>query len=130
MAEIRELSQHVGQSVTLQGWVEGTRGHGKVAFLVLRDGTGVVPGVIVKSQVAEDDWELYGSLTPEALVQLTRRGEGGCPGPRAATRSGSRRLSCWLPRGLNPIQPKEHGGRLPAGPPTLVAAVLRSSAPA
>ena len=108
MAEIRELSQHVGQSVTLQGWVEGTRGHGKVAFLVLRDGTGVVQGVIVKSEVAESDWELYGSLTPEALVRLTGEVKEDARAP-GGYEIGITKLELLAPSAPYPIQPKEHG---------------------
>jgi asparaginyl-tRNA synthetase len=108
MAEIRELSEHVGQSVTLQGWVEGTRGHGKVAFLTLRDGTGVVQGVIVKSVVGEADWELYGSLTPESLVQLTGEVKEDARAP-GGYEIGITAISLLAPSGPYPIQPKEHG---------------------
>ena len=51
MIDIKHLGDHVGESVTVRGWVEATRGHGKVAFVVTRDGTGTVQGVLVKSQV-------------------------------------------------------------------------------
>jgi asparaginyl-tRNA synthetase len=108
MTEIRELSQHVGKSVTLQGWVEGTRGHGKVAFLVLRDGTGVVQGVLVKSQVPEEDWALHGSLQPESLVQVTGevREEARAPG---GYEMGVTSLRLLAGSEGYPIQPKEHG---------------------
>jgi asparaginyl-tRNA synthetase len=108
MAEIRQLSEHVGKSVTLQGWVEGTRGHGKVAFLVLRDGTGVVQGVIVKGEVAEADWDLYGSLTLESLVQLTGEVREDARAP-SGYEIGITALRLLAPSGPYPIQPKEHG---------------------
>ena len=94
--------------MTLQGWIEGTRGHGKVAFLVLRDGTGVVQGVIVKSQVAESDWDLYGSLTPEALVQLTGEVKEDARAP-GGYEIGVTKIELLAPSGPYPIQPKEHG---------------------
>ena len=71
MVDIKRLGAHVGESVTVRGWVEATRGHGKVAFIVLRDGTGTLQGVVVKSVVNESEWELYGSLTQECVVALT-----------------------------------------------------------
>ena len=37
---ISELRGHVGETVTVRGWVVTTRSSGKIAFLVLRDGTG------------------------------------------------------------------------------------------
>jgi asparaginyl-tRNA synthetase len=108
MTEIRELSEHVGKSVTLQGWVEGTRGHGKVAFLVLRDGTGIVQGVLVKSQVPEDAWALHGSLQPESLVEITGevKAEPRAPG---GYELGLTSLKLLAGSEAYPIQPKEHG---------------------
>jgi len=108
MTEIRELSEHVGKSVTLQGWVEGTRGHGKVAFLVIRDGTGVVQGVLVKSQVPEEAWALHGSLQPESLVEITGevKAEPRAPG---GYELGVTSLEMLAGSEAYPIQPKEHG---------------------
>ena len=60
----------MGEVVTLQGWVETTRGHGKVAFIVARDGTGTVQCVLVRDSVGGATWELYESLNQEALVSI------------------------------------------------------------
>ena len=51
MTEIRHLGRHVGETVVVRGWVQTTRAHGKVAFAVLRDGTGIVQCVFVQKQV-------------------------------------------------------------------------------
>jgi len=40
---IEELSKHVGHEVTLKGWLAGKRSSGKIHFLQVRDGTGVMP---------------------------------------------------------------------------------------
>jgi asparaginyl-tRNA synthetase len=108
MAEIRELADHVGEIVTLQGWVEGTRGHGKVAFLVFRDGTGVAQCVLVKSQLPDPTWELYGTLTPECTVQMSGevRKDDRAPG---GYEIGVTALELLAPSASYPIQPKEHG---------------------
>ena len=71
MVEIKDLGQHVGESVTIRGWVETTRGHGKVGFVVVRDGTGVVQGVVLKKVVDEATWEVFEGLTQESVVGLT-----------------------------------------------------------
>jgi len=108
MVEIRHLSEHVGKTVTLQGWVESTRGHGKVAFLTARDGTGVVQCVLVKSQVDDATWVVHGGLTYEALVAVTGevKAEPRAPGGYELGVSG---LTLLAPAEDYPIQPKEHG---------------------
>jgi len=45
-SDISALSHHIGQVVTLRGWVYHLRSSGKVRFLVLRDGTGLAQGVL------------------------------------------------------------------------------------
>ena len=108
MTEIRHLSEHVGKTVTVQGWVEATRGHGKVAFLTVRDGTGLVQGVLVRSQVDDETWGLHGSLGYEALVAVTGevKAEPRAPGGYEIGVSG---LAMLAPAEGYPIQPKEHG---------------------
>ena len=71
MIEIKQLGDHVGAEVTVKGWVEATRGHGKVSFTVVRDGTGIVQGVLVKSQVDEAVWEVQQAFTQElSLIHI------------------------------------------------------------
>ena len=70
LVDINKLGDHVGEVVTLQGWVETTRGHGKVAFIVARDGTGTVQCVLVRDSVDGATWELYESLNQEVLVSI------------------------------------------------------------
>jgi asparaginyl-tRNA synthetase len=108
MVEIKDLSRHVGESVTVRGWVESTRGHGKVAFVSVRDGTGVVQGVLVKSAVDGGSWATYGGLTPEALVAATGqvKPEPRAPGEYELGLSSLELLAAAEPY---PIQPKEHG---------------------
>ena len=108
MVEIKQLGDHVGEDVTVKGWVEATRGHGKVAFTVVRDGTGVVQGVLLKSQVDDGTWGLQQSLTQESLVALTGEVKEDVRSP------GGYELSVTAIDLLSlaeeyPIQPKEHG---------------------
>ncbi|MEQ1856241.1 MAG: asparagine--tRNA ligase [Longimicrobiales bacterium] len=108
MVEIRDLSEHVGTTVTVRGWVESTRGHGKVAFVSVRDGTGIVQGVLVKSAVDEASWATHGTLTPESLVAVTGevKAEPRAPGGYELGLSSLELLALAEPY---PIQPKEHG---------------------
>lgn len=50
---IESLKQHVGQDVTVKGWLYNRRAKGKIAFLILRDGTGMVQAVAVKSEIGD-----------------------------------------------------------------------------
>ena len=51
---IGHLRHHVGEEVTLKGWLYNKRSSGKVAFLVVRDGTGLCQCVMVKSSLPEE----------------------------------------------------------------------------
>ena len=57
IAAIRDLHRHVGESVTLQGWLYNKRDSGKIAFLVIRDGTGLCQCVVNKSPETEGFFE-------------------------------------------------------------------------
>lgn len=55
-SDIRHVSQHVGETVTIGAWINNKRSSGKIQFLQLRDGTGYIQGVVVKSEVSEEIW--------------------------------------------------------------------------
>jgi len=57
---INELRSHVGQSVTIHGWVATTRSSGKIAFVVLRDGSGYLQAVLSKKEVSAATWAAFG----------------------------------------------------------------------
>ena len=106
--QISELRSHVGETVTIRGWVVTTRSSGKIAFVVLRDGSGTVQGVLSKKEVAEAAWEAFGGLTQEASVALsgTVREEPRSPGGFELTVSGLEPIGASIDY---PITPKEHG---------------------
>ena len=108
LVDINKLGDHAGKVVTLQGWVETTRGHGKVAFVVARDGTGTVQCVLVQDSVDGATWELYESLNQEALVSITGKvkEDARAPGGYEIEIHG---LELLAPAEDYPIQPKEHG---------------------
>src|SRR6266480_4764194 len=68
---ISELHDHVGTTATVRGWVTHVRSSGKVAFAVIRDGTGILQAVLVKAQVTPEVWARFGELTTEASVSVT-----------------------------------------------------------
>jgi len=108
MVDIERLGEHVGETVTVRGWVEATRGHGKVAFLVVRDGTGTLQTVLVKSQIEETIWDLHGSLSQESLVAVTGEVKEDARAP-GGYELGVTALSLLSGADEYPIQAKEHG---------------------
>ena len=52
IVNISQLASHEGQAVTIRGWLYNLRESGKLLFPILRDGTGLLQGVVVKSKVA------------------------------------------------------------------------------
>ncbi|GAC42055.1 aspartyl/asparaginyl-tRNA synthetase [Paenibacillus popilliae ATCC 14706] len=68
---IREVNRHVDKEVRIGGWLHNKRSSGKIQFLQLRDGTGFIQGVVVKSEVPEEVWELGKSLTQESSLYVT-----------------------------------------------------------
>ena len=108
ITEVRSLGDHAGTSVTILGWVESTRSHGKVGFVILRDGTGLVQGVLLKNELQEDTWALLETLTQECSVALTGavREEARAPGGYELGVTGLELLGASEEY---PIQPKEHG---------------------
>jgi asparaginyl-tRNA synthetase len=103
------LSSEVGKLVTVRGWVTTVRSSGKVAFLVLRDGTGLLQCVLVKSAVTQEVWDRFAQLTLETSVAVTGevRADARAPG---GYELGVTDLAIVGASPLDyPIQPKEHG---------------------
>ncbi|MFC4808539.1 asparagine--tRNA ligase [Paenibacillus sp. GCM10023250] len=70
LTTIGQLKDAVGQSVWIGCWLNGKRSSGKIQFLQLRDGTGYVQGVVVKSEVAEGVWDAAKELTQESSLYV------------------------------------------------------------
>jgi asparaginyl-tRNA synthetase len=68
---IAELADHVGQEVTLRGWVYNWRKKGKLRFIILRDGFGYLQCVVFRPEVAEEVWETALELTQESSLEIT-----------------------------------------------------------
>jgi asparaginyl-tRNA synthetase len=106
--EISGLRAHVGETVTVRGWVVTTRSSGKIAFIVVRDGSGTVQGVLSKKEVPASTWAAFESLTQEASVSLTGmvREEPRSPG---GFELGVQEIELLGASPDYPITPKEHG---------------------
>jgi asparaginyl-tRNA synthetase len=107
-SDIRKLGEHEGGDTTVRGWVQTTRTHGRVAFVVLRDGTGILQCVVVQKEVSPEIWQLVQELTLEASVEVTGsvRADARAPGGFELS---VRELTLIGRSDEYPIQPKEHG---------------------
>ncbi|MDH5805280.1 MAG: OB-fold nucleic acid binding domain-containing protein, partial [Gemmatimonadota bacterium] len=105
---IKDLPAKAGDTVTLRAWVARTRSSGKIAFVVLRDGTGQLQCVAAKNEVSEETWENLKSLTHESSVEVTGtvREDDRSPG---GVELGLEAISKIGPSEDFPIAPKEHG---------------------
>ena len=105
---IAELAQHVGQTVTLSGWLYNSRSSGKLLFLVLRDGTGLCQCVLEKTDASADMFAAARHLGQESslVVDGTVRADPRSPG--------GHELAVMAVRPVQnaegyPITPKAHG---------------------
>ena len=55
--KIADAHSHVGERVTIQGWLYNLRKSGKIVFPVVRDGSGMMQCVAVKTNVPEAVFE-------------------------------------------------------------------------
>jgi len=67
---IKDLSKHVGETIKIQGWMFNKRSSGKLHFLQLRDGSGVVQGIVFQGSVTPEIFALADSLTMESSVKI------------------------------------------------------------
>jgi len=67
---IEDVGTYEGQEVTLHGWLYNKRSSGKIWFLILRDGTGIIQGVISKNEVSSEVFDLYEELTQESSIRV------------------------------------------------------------
>ena len=105
---IEELSHHVGNRVTLKGWLAGKRSSGKIHFLQVRDGTGVCQCVASMADLgaerfaAADHMGQETSLEVTGIVREDKRAPGGF---ELALKS----FEIISPASDYPITPKDHG---------------------
>ncbi len=68
---IGELSAHVGEQVTIRGWVQVVRDQKRMQFLVLRDETGLAQAVLGKDEPPSELNEAISGLAAESAVTVT-----------------------------------------------------------
>jgi len=69
--QIENAGKHVGEEVTLHGWIHNKRSSGKIQFLIVRDGSGYMQGVLARNAVSPEIFAAAESLTHESSVIVT-----------------------------------------------------------
>ncbi|MBI2320646.1 MAG: asparagine--tRNA ligase [Chloroflexi bacterium] len=105
---VSDLARFDGQTVTLRGWVTHKRSKGKLVFVVLRDGTGIVQAVAFQPDVPERVFAACEALTLESSVSLTGRVRADPRAPGGFELAVQDVAVAQLTHDY-PITPKEHG---------------------
>jgi asparaginyl-tRNA synthetase len=105
---VRDFPAHVGEEVTVKGWLYSRRSSGKLQFLMMRDGSGMVQAVASARDLAPEAFELCGRLTQESAIEVsgTVRQDARAPGGHELSLTG---LELVQLAESYPITPKEHG---------------------
>lgn len=108
---IQDIAQFVGQTVTLKGWIYQTTGKGKLQFIRLRDGTGVVQCVAFRPNLPPETFEALRGAGQESSLIVTGRVKQderapGVPGGYEVEVESAEILQSVSDY---PITPKEHG---------------------
>jgi len=105
---VEDLGSHIGEEVTLRGWLYNRRSSGKVHFLLIRDGTGVCQCVASLADVGAEAFAQADHLGQESSIEVTgvvRQDKRAAGGRELTIKS----IAVLAPSADYPITPKEHG---------------------
>ncbi len=105
---IDSIGNYEGEHVTVRGWVTHKRSSGRIRFLVIRDGTGVIQATLIKGETSDEVLRLHPELTQESSLAVTgsvRRDERAIGGYEILVSS----IEVFHIAEPYPIAPKEHG---------------------
>src|SRR5579864_4899488 len=108
---IGDASKHVGETVRIPGWLYNLRKSGKIVFPLLRDGTGLMQCVAVKSALPEAVFDTIKDLTQESSVVFTGkiRADQRAPGGYEMDVESVEVVQRVPESDPYPITPKDHG---------------------
>src|ERR1700731_897123 len=108
---VADAGRHAGETVEIAGWLYNLRRSGKICFPQLRDGTGIIQCVAVKSALPEELCESLKNLTQESslIIRGKLREEARAPGGYVLDVEGAEILQRVPEETPYPITPKDHG---------------------
>src|SRR4051812_9539908 len=106
---IAHLADHVGEEISVKGWLYNRRSSGKLHFLEVRDGSGVVQAVVFKGDVSPELFAQADHLSQETSLEVvgTVKEHGKIKGQYELQAKDVKVLG--VPAREYPISPKEHG---------------------
>jgi asparaginyl-tRNA synthetase len=109
--QISDIARYDGQEVTLHGWLYNRTDKGRLQFMLVRDGTGIVQCVGFKKELPEETFSLIQGLTQESSVIITGtvRSDERAPGYPGGYEVGIKQIELIQLADEYPIQPKDHG---------------------
>ncbi|HJZ71962.1 MAG TPA: asparagine--tRNA ligase [Vicinamibacterales bacterium] len=105
---IEDIGRHEGEEVTIKGWLHNRRSSGKIHFLILRDGTGFIQGVMSKAAVGDELFTRADHLSQETSVIVTGTARADKRAP-SGYEIDVKNLDVVGESHEFPITPKEHG---------------------
>jgi len=107
---IADLQKHIGETVTLKGWLANRRGSGKVQFLHLRDGSGYIQCVLGAHDVDEATFDKVKHLGQESAVAITGEVKADDRAPYCKMEISAKAVEVISESKDFPIQKKGKGG--------------------
>ena len=108
---IERIADHVGERVTIRGWLYDLTPKGKLLFLRLRDGTGLTQGVVYRPNVGDELFETLSHLGQESslIVSGMVKANDRAPGVPKGYEVDVETAEVLQDAVGYPITPKEHG---------------------
>jgi len=105
---IEDIGKHEGEEVTIKGWLHNRRSSGKIHFLILRDGTGFIQGVMSKAAVGDAMFTAADHLSQETSLIVTGAARADKRAP-SGYEIDVKHIEVVGESHEFPITPKEHG---------------------
>jgi asparaginyl-tRNA synthetase len=108
---IQDIADYEGREITIRGWLYNKTDKGRLQFLLLRDGTGIIQGVVFRKEVAPEVFETAKTVSQESslVVSGVVRKDERAPGIPGGYELSVRDIQVVQTAAEYPITPKEHG---------------------
>lgn len=105
---VENVGAHEGAEVKIRGWIYNKRSSGKLQFILLRDGTGIIQCVAFKGNFTPEQFDALDKATQESSIEMTGkvRKDARAPGGYELDATG---FKIYQVSENYPITPKEHG---------------------